>query len=277
MAGCATQCRTGPLTARQLQLTGGQQQFCTRRTRYGEMKAGHGVGHALPQPRGRRVPPITPLRRQCRWPVAQRRGTHGREVAANSSLINHDDGRFPVSFCASGLHNHWAHIRGLGWVRQAPFQIRGFGSPLHFASDDSISPCSSPRSPQHATPQFDAMDMDDGDDPQGGGNVPCWASSVAQPQIPHSVVATFAWTDAAVVLLMPEVVTSSVELEAAHQSHALSKTRPIVWWRVCGRHAACRLGVGLKRPCVGTASGVYPTRLSRPKARLGPISGGSVE
>ena len=44
-------------------------------------------------------------------------------------------------------------------------------------------------------------------------------------------------------------------LHGAHTSHVLTRTAHVVWCRVCGRHAALRLGVGLQRPCVGIAVG----------------------
>ena len=58
----------------------------------------------------------------------------------------------------------------------------------------------------------------------------------------------------------PEATTA---LSGAHETHVLTRTAYVVWCRVCGRHAASRLGIGLQRSCVGRANGVYPARKAR--------------
>ena len=51
--------------------------------------------------------------------------------------------------------------------------------------------------------------------------------------------------------LLPEESEDRGSLLGAHQSHVLTRTAHVVWCRVCGRHAALRLGIGLQRPFVG--------------------------
>ena len=67
--------------------------------------------------------------------------------------------------------------------------------------------------------------------------------------------------------------TPDSTLNGAHATHVLTRTAHVVWCRVCGRHAAIRLGVGLQRPCVGFAAGAYPARIIRLRERRHPISG----
>ena len=62
------------------------------------------------------------------------------------------------------------------------------------------------------------------------------------------------------------------QIGGAHESHKLSRTAHVVWCRLCGRHAATRLGVGLRNVCRGEATGVYPSRLQRLRQRLHPVT-----
>ena len=59
----------------------------------------------------------------------------------------------------------------------------------------------------------------------------------------------------------------------AHPTHALECVANMVWCSVCGRHAVQTLGIGLRPPCWEAAIGVYPSRLTRLRRRLHPISG----
>ena len=59
----------------------------------------------------------------------------------------------------------------------------------------------------------------------------------------------------------------------AHNSHQLCHTAQVVWCRRCGRSAVSRLGVGLLRPCRGSAEGAYPARIRRLRDCRHPIIG----
>ena len=59
----------------------------------------------------------------------------------------------------------------------------------------------------------------------------------------------------------------------AHASHWLQRVANIVWCSVRGRHAAVRLGTGLRGACRGEATGAYPLRISRLRAGLHPTTG----
>ena len=71
-------------------------------------------------------------------------------------------------------------------------------------------------------------------------------------------------------------VNQSSSQPGAHVSHVLTRTASVVWCRVCGRHAAVRLGVGLKQPCPDIADGAYPKRIERLRARLRPVTAASL-
>ena len=62
-------------------------------------------------------------------------------------------------------------------------------------------------------------------------------------------------------------------VKGAHDTHILTRSAQVVWCRVCGRHAAVRIGVGLQRACTGLASGVYTSRINRLRRNCHPITG----
>ena len=70
---------------------------------------------------------------------------------------------------------------------------------------------------------------------------------------------------------------AAAALLGAHESHVLTRTAHVVWCRVCGRHAAIRLGIGLQRPCVGQATGAYPARIERLRGRRHPVTAEPLE
>ena len=74
---------------------------------------------------------------------------------------------------------------------------------------------------------------------------------------------------------LPNASANSPEnaLQGAHASHVLTRTAHVVLCRICGRHAAVRLGVGLQRPCAGFATGAYPARIARLREQRHPVTG----
>ena len=58
------------------------------------------------------------------------------------------------------------------------------------------------------------------------------------------------------------------EAADALASHKLTRAAHVRWCRRCGRHAASRLGVGLRNKYRGEATGVYPSRFARLRSRL---------
>ena len=74
-------------------------------------------------------------------------------------------------------------------------------------------------------------------------------------------------TDGSVATLTAPEGELGEERLGAHESHVLTRSAHVVWCRLCGRHAAVRLGVGLQRRCVGVAVGAYFARIpSQPLA-----------
>ena len=59
----------------------------------------------------------------------------------------------------------------------------------------------------------------------------------------------------------------------ARPSHSLGRVAHIVWCTVYERHAAKRLGSGLLGSCRGEATGAYPRRIARLRARRHPLIG----
>ena len=62
----------------------------------------------------------------------------------------------------------------------------------------------------------------------------------------------------------------------AHPSHTLNKVAHVVWRTTCGKHAVVRLGAGLSGPCQGEATGPYPARIARLRARRHPLFGAPI-
>ncbi len=60
------------------------------------------------------------------------------------------------------------------------------------------------------------------------------------------------------------------------QGHQLRLTGSLIWCAACGRYAARRIGRALRNQCVGTAEGVYHSRLARLRQGLHPITGGTI-
>ena len=101
--------------------------------------------------------------------------------------------------------------------------------------------------------------------PRGEARLDERVSEVTGPEVVSNEPST-------VLPSVPAGQEAAAALLGAHESHVLTRTAHVVWCRVCGRHAAIRLGIGLQRPCVGQATGAYPARIERLRGRRHPVT-----
>ena len=109
-------------------------------------------------------------------------------------------------------------------------------------------------------------EMDEEEDPFGYGRMDVDGNTIEEghPMPPESD---------------PQFVEASMAVKPEkkpHETHRLVRIANLVWCAACGRHAEKRLGIGLLRPCLGAASGVYPSRLRRLRSARHPITGENI-
>ena len=205
------------------------------------------------------------FRKACRGSLASR--CRAKSTASSLTPSTYDDGDVPLAF----LHEKFAervHVPQMP-VEDVPSPPVQSGSAIR---DSSV---------QEERPPSVASDSDE--DPfghlqMGFDNVPgppdgaeaTMAEIVGIDRPPERAVGG---SEAANCSDSEAVQLAEGESGPIHPSHSLRRTAGAVWCRHCGRSAITRIGVGLSRPCRGTAEGAYPARILRLRAGCHPVTG----
>ena len=206
----------------------------------------------------------TVFARSCAGTLGARCGIAGREHAVPLARLPSDDGIVPLAALHGAGAELWCPSTGqtgsaAGATDNIPAALshspRGGhagGVATETVANDELQPTSFENfleyEDEHDPFGNAYLGFDDGDAPSGTVQSSSRAPSVGQP-------------------------SSSTPSTGAHASHHLRRTGNVIWCRLCGRHAAIRLGIGLIRPCRGAATGCYPSRIARLQSGQHPVTG----
>ena len=206
------------------------------------------------------------FRRACRGSLASR--CHAKSAASSLDPLTYDDGVVPLAF----LHEKFAERV---YAPHVELEVGDPAPPLQ--SDTAVGV----NRDQEERPPSIASDSDE--DPFG--HLQMGFDNVSGP--PDSARATLVDIDglnrppepaddgSAAAHRSDSIAAQPAEDDPGpiHPSHSLRRTAGAVWCSHCGRSAITRIGVGLLRPCRGTAEGAYPARILRLRAGCHPVSG----
>ena len=216
-------------------------------------------------------PPPSILTRQCKGNMADRCRSRGRETAVSPMARPVDDGRISRAFLQSKAAHQLCDVGGA--TTEALVSHSGALERMAalVGSDQPPGRCRSLSDEEDPFGHGGLLDEPQ-PMPRGmGGNAIPRGEARSDESVDDLIVPVSVSIEQDIGHLSGPAVEAPAALFGAHDTHVLTRTAHVVWCRVCGRHAATRLGIGLQRPCVGRATGAYPARIERLRGGRHPI------